>query len=271
MRGAARADAPDVVFNAAAYTDVDRAESEPELAHAANATAAEIVAAAAADAGAAVVHYSTDFVFDGARERPYDERDPPSPHRAIREVEGGGRRAGRARRTRGISSCASAASTGAAGAIFRRRSCARLRAGETIRADRDRHRLAHLGPRGRGRVGALAATEHHGLYHCTAQGETTWADFARAGRRPAGRAGRARAGGRVAELPLQGAAPAARHPRQPRAARDRPRHAVALAGRAARVRRRGDSDEERRGPTGRGARYGPLTTPPAGRAAYWRS
>src|SRR6478735_12316951 len=70
---------PTAVFNAAAYTDVDRAESEPDRATAVNATAAEIIARAAADAGAAVVHYSTDFVFDGTQTRPYDERDPPSP------------------------------------------------------------------------------------------------------------------------------------------------------------------------------------------------
>src|SRR5262245_54751247 len=70
---------PDAVFNAAAYTDVDRAENEPDRAYAVNATGAENVAAAAAATGAAVVHYSTDFVFDGARSSPYDERDPPSP------------------------------------------------------------------------------------------------------------------------------------------------------------------------------------------------
>src|SRR3954470_20873117 len=66
---------PTAVFNAAAYTDVDRAEIEPDRAASVNARGAEIVARAAADAGAAVVHYSTDFVFDGTQARPYDERD----------------------------------------------------------------------------------------------------------------------------------------------------------------------------------------------------
>ena len=70
---------PTAVFNSAAYTDVDRAETEPELAEAVNAGGAEVVARAAAAVGAKVVHYSTDFVFDGELERPYDERDPPSP------------------------------------------------------------------------------------------------------------------------------------------------------------------------------------------------
>ncbi|HLK88673.1 MAG TPA: sugar nucleotide-binding protein, partial [Polyangia bacterium] len=70
---------PAAVFNAAAYTNVDAAETEPELALAVNGQGAENVARAAATVGAAVVHYSTDFVFDGTLERPYDERDPPTP------------------------------------------------------------------------------------------------------------------------------------------------------------------------------------------------
>ena len=65
VRALLEATRPDVVFNAAAYTDVDRAESEPAAAEAINAAGAENVARAAAAAGAAVVHYSTDFVFDG--------------------------------------------------------------------------------------------------------------------------------------------------------------------------------------------------------------
>ncbi len=57
---------PAVVFNAAAYTNVDGAEADPDLARAVNAAGAESVALAADGAGAKVVHYSTDFVFDGA-------------------------------------------------------------------------------------------------------------------------------------------------------------------------------------------------------------
>ena len=70
---------PGVVFNAAAYTDVDRAESEGDLSYAVNAVGVEALARACRDAGAALVHYSTDFVYDGELERPYDEFDPPSP------------------------------------------------------------------------------------------------------------------------------------------------------------------------------------------------
>jgi len=71
--------APDVVVNAAAYTAVDRAESEPEAAFRANAQAPEAVARACAARDALFVHYSTDYVFDGSASRPYREDDPTSP------------------------------------------------------------------------------------------------------------------------------------------------------------------------------------------------
>jgi dTDP-4-dehydrorhamnose reductase len=71
--------APDVVVNAAAYTAVDRAETEPEAALRANAMAPAAIAAACAARDALLVHYSTDYVFDGTSTRPYREEDPTSP------------------------------------------------------------------------------------------------------------------------------------------------------------------------------------------------
>lgn len=70
---------PDVVVNCAAWTDVDGAEEAEESAFAVNGTGAGNVAAAAAEAGAAVVHVSTDYVFDGAKGAPYVESDQPAP------------------------------------------------------------------------------------------------------------------------------------------------------------------------------------------------
>ncbi len=70
---------PDVIVNAAAYTAVDRAESEPDAAFAINATACEVLAAEAQRTGAWLVHYSTDYVFDGTGERPWVETDTPAP------------------------------------------------------------------------------------------------------------------------------------------------------------------------------------------------
>jgi dTDP-4-dehydrorhamnose reductase len=70
---------PDLIFNAAAYTAVDRAESEPELAHAINAEAPGLMADWAAKHGAGLVHFSTDYVFDGRKGAPYVEDDATAP------------------------------------------------------------------------------------------------------------------------------------------------------------------------------------------------
>jgi dTDP-4-dehydrorhamnose reductase len=70
---------PDLVVNPAAYTTVDKAESEPDLAFALNRDGARAVAAAAADRGVPVIHLSTDYVFDGKKKEPYCETDPVGP------------------------------------------------------------------------------------------------------------------------------------------------------------------------------------------------
>ena len=74
-----RAVAPDIIVNAAAYTAVDKAESEPELASLINAAAPGLLAHEAAKIGALLVHYSTDYVFDGSGSRPWTEADTPAP------------------------------------------------------------------------------------------------------------------------------------------------------------------------------------------------
>ncbi len=71
--------APDVIVNAAAYTAVDKAESEPELAQAVNAKALAVLAQAAKASGAWLVHYSTDYVFDGSGDAPWLESDVALP------------------------------------------------------------------------------------------------------------------------------------------------------------------------------------------------
>ena len=75
---AIEAESPDVLVSAAAYTAVDRAESEPELAFAINEKGAGAVARAARRLGVPLVHLSTDYVFDGSKASPYTEEDMPS-------------------------------------------------------------------------------------------------------------------------------------------------------------------------------------------------
>lgn len=71
--------APDIIVNAAAHTAVDQAESEPELARTINALAPGVLAEEAGRLGAWLVHYSTDYVFDGSGEAPWRESDPTGP------------------------------------------------------------------------------------------------------------------------------------------------------------------------------------------------
>lgn len=70
---------PALIINAAAYTAVDRAESEPELAHQINAVAPGVLATAAQRVGAWLIHFSTDYVFDGTKRSPYLETDATNP------------------------------------------------------------------------------------------------------------------------------------------------------------------------------------------------
>jgi dTDP-4-dehydrorhamnose reductase len=97
--GAVRSVRPDVLVNAAAYTAVDRAESEPDAAHAVNAAAVAILAEEAKRVHALLIHFSTDYVFDGVKDTPYVEEDRPNPinvygrsklagEQAIRSIDG---------------------------------------------------------------------------------------------------------------------------------------------------------------------------------------
>ena len=74
-----RAARPDVIVNAVAYTNVDKAESEPDIARRVNADSVGEIAHEAKKLGALLVHYSTDYVFDGAKGSPYVETDAPNP------------------------------------------------------------------------------------------------------------------------------------------------------------------------------------------------
>lgn len=79
IREVVRAAAPDVIFNAAAYTAVDKAESECDLACAINSEAPRILAEETARLGSLLVHYSTEYVYDGSAAKPYREGDSENP------------------------------------------------------------------------------------------------------------------------------------------------------------------------------------------------
>ncbi len=79
LRDRIRSAHPDVIVNAAAYTDVDGAERNPTLCRAVNTEAVRVIGEECAANGIGLVHYSTDFVFDGAKGQPYLETDEPSP------------------------------------------------------------------------------------------------------------------------------------------------------------------------------------------------
>lgn len=84
---------PDIIVNAAAYTAVDKAEKEEELATLVNGTAVDIMAAEARQLGALLIHYSTDYVFNGTKDSPYTEDDPPNPINAYGRSKLAGERA----------------------------------------------------------------------------------------------------------------------------------------------------------------------------------
>jgi dTDP-4-dehydrorhamnose reductase len=79
IRAAIQAVQPDLIVNPAAYTAVDKAESEPDLAMAINGIAPGVMAEEAKRMGAALIHYSTDYVFNGTQSTPYTETDQPDP------------------------------------------------------------------------------------------------------------------------------------------------------------------------------------------------
>src|SRR5579872_4260389 len=93
IRQVVRGVRPNLIVNAAAYTAVDRAESEEAIAQAINAVAPGVLAEEAKRLGALLVHYSTDYVFDGTKGKPYEENDPTNPLSAYGRTKLEGERA----------------------------------------------------------------------------------------------------------------------------------------------------------------------------------
>ena len=169
---------PDLVINAAAYTAVDKAESEPEAAQAGNCHGPANLAAACREAGAPLIHISTDYVFDGSKEGAYREDDPVKPLGAYgRTKEAGDRAVREALRQHVIVRTAWVYS--AHGHNFVK---TMLRLG----AERDEVSVVADQLGSPTYVGHLAAATREllelpgGVWHVAAEGECTWAEFARA-------------------------------------------------------------------------------------------
>lgn len=179
-----RALRPTHVVNTAAYNLVDRAEDDPGPAFALNAEAVGTLAATCDALGATLVHFSTDYVFDGCRSTPYGEDDPPAPlgQYGASKLAGerlalaGGRRAF-VFRVCGLFGVAR--STGKGGTNFVETMLRLAREGRPIRVVRDQvltpSYTLDLAPK----VWRVLARGGPGLYHLTNTGATSWYDFAR--------------------------------------------------------------------------------------------
>jgi dTDP-4-dehydrorhamnose reductase len=193
VRVALRAVRPHIVVNAAAYTAVDKAEAEAEMAFAVNALAPRALAEECRRIGSLLVHYSTDYVFDGTSASPYSEAEPPAPLNVYGESKAAGDQA--------------IADSGCAHMIFRTswiyasrgsnfvRTMLRLarekKAMEVIDdqigaptcarqvAEATTHALALAAGTASGDVASLS-TQYQGVFNLSAAGSTTWHGFAAA-------------------------------------------------------------------------------------------
>jgi len=190
IRSTVRALKPDVIVNAAAYTAVDKAESEPELAMRINGIAPGIFAAEAKRLGALVVHYSTDYVFDGEKATPYVEDDPPNPINVYGKTKLEGERAVQASGCRYLILRTSWV-YGARGKNFLLTILRLAREQQELRVVDDQigaptwsralaETTSAVVPR------ALNDSKTLGLYHATNEGETSWFRFSQEILRTAG-------------------------------------------------------------------------------------
>jgi len=173
---------PDIIVNAAAHTAVDKAESEPELARTINALAPGVLAKEAKRSGAWLIHYSTDYVFDGSGDTPWLETDPTGPLSVYGKTKLEGEEAIRA--------------AGCQHLIFRTSWVYAARGGNfaktMLRLAQEQDSLSVINDQTGAPTGAdlLADVTAHairaalqrpdvsGLYHLVARGETTWHGYA---------------------------------------------------------------------------------------------
>jgi dTDP-4-dehydrorhamnose reductase len=183
IHSAVRSAKPDVIVNAAAYTAVDRAEQERDAAFGVNARAVAELAREANSAGALLVHFSTDYVFDGEKSAPYVETDAPQPQSVYGESKLEGERAIVASGCRHLIFRTSWVYA-PQGRNFMHAILAAARARPELRVVNDQHGAPTSSLDIAAAVARILARpdvqQKGGLYHLTAGGETTWHAFAKA-------------------------------------------------------------------------------------------
>jgi dTDP-4-dehydrorhamnose reductase len=191
IRVAVRGAAPDLIVNTAAYTAVDRAESEPELARAINADAPAVLAEEAARLGVSLIHLSTDYVFDGSKPAPYVEDDACNPLSVYGRTKLAGEQA--------ILGCGAPAAILRTSWVYATRGHNFLRTILRLAREREELRIVDdqwgaptwarsiaeaiatlVARAGRDRAAiATSLAERGGVFHMTAVGRTNWHQFAR--------------------------------------------------------------------------------------------
>lgn len=180
IRAAIRTVRPDIIVNAAAYTAVDQAEAEADPATAINGRAPGVMAEEARGLGALLVHYSTDYVFDGAKPGPYTEADDPAPLNAYGRSKLAGERA--------------IAASGCRHLIFRTSWVYGLSGRNFLRTIQrlagEKEELSIVADQigaptwsrmiAEATALALRGDPHEGLYHMSCAGATSWHGFAKA-------------------------------------------------------------------------------------------
>lgn len=178
VRQVVREVVPQLIVNAAAYTAVDKAEAEPELAMRVNGVAPGVMAEEAKRLGALLLHYSTDYIFDGTKNSAYVEDDVPAPLSVYGRTKLAGERAIRDSGCRHLIVRTSWV-YGPRGKNFYLTIAARAAKGEKLRVVDDQRGVPTTGAFLAEKTLALLAKEARGVLHLVPGGETTWCGFAR--------------------------------------------------------------------------------------------
>ena len=171
------ATAPELILNAAAYTAVDKAETETELAFRINGAGVGALAHAAQKAGARLIHVSTDYVFDGTKGHPYQPNNPPSPKSAYGKSKLEGEKAA-------LAACQNCLILRTAwlyhevGANFVKTMLRLMATRPEIRVVSDQVGTPTYAGSLAEALWALAETDHRGILHFTDSGVASWYDFA---------------------------------------------------------------------------------------------